>query len=59
MLEYRDHIRMEEAKRLLTATAVSLEDIALRLGYKGYPQFARRFRELFDCSPSDWRRNRS
>lgn len=59
MLEYRDTIRMEQARRLLSSTSMSLEDIAAKLGYKGYPQFARRFREMNNCSPSDWRRNRS
>ena len=58
MLEYRDRIRMETARRLLT-TSEPLESIARSLGYKGYTQFSRTFQQYHACTPAEYRKNKS
>ncbi|GEM_PF-6154065 len=58
MLEYRDRIRIETAKRLLSGSE-PLESIARNLGYKGYTQFSRTFQQYCLCTPAEYRKNRS
>ncbi|MBR3358770.1 MAG: helix-turn-helix transcriptional regulator [Solobacterium sp.] len=58
MLEYRDRIRIETARRLLT-TGEPLESIARSLGYKGYTQFSRTFQQYCSCTPAAYRKNKS
>lgn len=51
-------LRMEEAQRLLAQEAWSLSDIAFYLGYTDLPAFSRQFKQYFQASPSEIRKNR-
>ena len=51
-----DKVRFDAAQGLLRGSAVSLEDIANRLGYADVTAFARAFRRWSGESPAVWRR---
>jgi AraC-like DNA-binding protein len=54
--ELLDTVRFDAARGLLRASAVSLEDVADRLGYADVTAFARAFRRWSGSSPAVWRR---
>jgi AraC family transcriptional regulator of adaptative response / methylphosphotriester-DNA alkyltransferase methyltransferase len=49
------HVRMVHAARLLRASAMSVREIAARVGYRQPAQFAKAFRRHHGCSPSEYR----
>lgn len=49
-------VRVQEAKRLLLSTSLTVADIAARVGYSGPGSFTRRFTELVGLSPTQFRR---
>lgn len=49
--------KMEAAKVLLATTELSVTVISERVGYGNYSNFARSFRQLVGCTPSDYRRD--
>ena len=51
-----DAVRFDAARVLLRGSAVSLEDVANRLGYADVTAFARAFRRWSGASPAVWRR---
>ncbi|MCK6406542.1 MAG: AraC family transcriptional regulator [Rhodocyclaceae bacterium] len=51
-----DAVRFDAARVLLHTSAVSLEDIANKLGYADVTAFARAFRRWSGASPAVWRR---
>ncbi len=51
-----DAVRFDAARSLLLGSAVSLEDIANKLGYADMTAFARAFRRWSGSSPAEWRR---
>ncbi len=51
-----DAVRFDAARVLLHGSAVSLEDVANRLGYADVTAFARAFRRWSGSSPAVWRR---
>lgn len=53
---YLENIRMEEAKRLLVETSLSIKEITIRTGYSSMHSFRRAFKKIFDVSPSSFRR---
>src|ERR671921_1088210 len=55
---YHIDLRMEEARRLLRETKMSVVDVALEVGYANPSHFARLFRRETGLSPSDYRRQR-
>jgi len=55
--ELLDAVRFDAARVLLRGSAVSLEDVANRLGYADVTAFARAFRRWSGYSPAAWRRN--
>jgi AraC family transcriptional regulator len=55
---YHINLRMEEARRLLRETKMSVVDIALEVGYTNPSHFAQLFRRETGLSPSDYRRQR-
>lgn len=55
---YHIDLRMEEARRLLRETKMSVIDVALEVGYASPSHFARLFRRETGLSPSDYRRQR-
>jgi len=55
---FRDHltsIRMERAAALLDSRALSVRDVAHRVGYRQPAQFAKAFRRHHGIAPSDFR----
>jgi transcriptional regulator GlxA family with amidase domain len=59
---FRTHltqVRMTRAAEMLRATALSVRDIATRVGYRQPAQFAKAFRRHYGCSPSEYREQAS
>jgi len=54
--EYCNSIRIEQAKRLLTETKISIADIAGRTGYNNVTYFNRIFKRMTECSPREYRK---
>ncbi|MGN0906173.1 MAG: helix-turn-helix domain-containing protein [Bullifex sp.] len=57
--DYTGRLKTDEGKRLLLETNLSVEEIALNLGYSDYRSFIRIFRQQTGKSPTDFRRDRS
>ncbi|MCC5809235.1 MAG: helix-turn-helix domain-containing protein [Ectothiorhodospiraceae bacterium] len=55
-IHYIHAIRIEEAKQMLEATPMSLETIALELGYEDTSYFARLFKRDVGLTPAQYRR---
>ena len=55
---YQIDLRMEEARRLLRETKMSVLDVALEVGYTDPSHFAGLFRRESGLSPSEYRRQR-
>lgn len=53
---YLQHLRIEEAKRLLERTDRSVEDVCWAVGYEQPASFRRLFKRLTSLSPSEYRR---
>jgi len=51
-----NHMRMTEAKRLLTETTMTVSDIAARLNYSTPMSFERMFKSSVGQTPTAWRR---
>ena len=51
LLDYR----MRQARRLLTETGLSVQEIALRVGYPDPFNFSRAFHQAAGCSPTEYR----
>jgi AraC family transcriptional regulator len=56
--QYLIDLRMNEARRLLRETKMSVIDVALEVGYTDPSHFARLFRRETGLSPSEYRRQR-
>ncbi len=48
--------RLQEARRLLATTDLTVAAIAGRVGYRDPGYFIRRFRAAHDLTPQEWRR---
>ena len=48
-------VRMRHAADLLTANALSVDQVALNAGYQSRSSFTRTFRRYYDCDPSEYR----
>jgi AraC family transcriptional regulator len=55
---YHMEMRINRSKVLLRTTGLPITEIALGLGYDSPQTFARVFRQIVGCTPSDWRRDR-
>ena len=53
--EYINQLRLEEAKRLLLSTSMSVSEIASYVGYYNISYFSTVFHKLVGVSPFDWR----
>lgn len=53
--EYINIRRIEEAKRLMRTTQLSLTDIALQVGFDNIPYFSTVFKKYCKVSPSEWK----
>ena len=54
--EYLVRVRLEEACRLMSNPSASVTDIAYTVGFNSPSYFSRAFRQVFDESPSEYRR---
>lgn len=55
VLDYINSIRIEEAKRLLKESNMSMIDIALQVGYNNYQSFNRFFQKYEGITPGEFR----
>lgn len=55
-LAYLTNIRMEQAKKLLLATPLSIADISAQSGYADYRVFTKAFKKTEGVTPSQYRR---
>ena len=56
--EYINQLRVEEAKRLLLSTSMSVSEIASYVGYFNISYFSTVFHKIVGVSPFDWRREK-
>ena len=55
-IEYRNGMRIERAKELLTTTSKSVEDVCAMVGFSNLSSFYDRFRRETGMSPGAWRK---
>ena len=56
-LEYFNLIRINKACELIKSTMLSMEDIAMKVGYSQMSTFNRNFKKIIGDSPYKWKRN--
>ena len=56
---YQELLRIDEARRMLTSTALEITSIATELGFSSSQHFASQFRRLVGCTPSAYRTQQS
>mgnify|MGYP001121474243 CR=1 FL=1 len=56
VLDFLTTVRMEEARRLMRETSLSIKEISARVGYNDQNYFSRVFRRLTGTTPSAFRR---
>ncbi len=54
--QYLKHFRMHQAEKLLETTDYKIVDIGIRCGFSEMSYFAKSFRELYGCTPSQYRK---
>lgn len=52
---YINRYRIERSCELLVNTDISISEIALQTGYNSFSYYSKRFREIMNCSPSEYR----
>ena len=57
IISYINHVRVEEARRLLQDTDLSVTEIALQVGYQSVTHFGRVFKAAMGASPQRYRKN--
>lgn len=57
--EYITQVRIEHARNLLTATDVTISNIALNVGFEDVNYFSRLFKKNMGCSPCKYRKDNS
>ncbi|MCL6456549.1 MAG: AraC family transcriptional regulator [Gorillibacterium sp.] len=58
IISYINHVRVEEARKLLQETDLSVTEIALQVGYQSVTHFGRVFKTAMGASPQKYRKNR-
>lgn len=59
LVQHVNFLRIEQASRLLRETGLPIMDIAFSVGFENFSYFIKRFREVFGCTPSQYRKNLS
>lgn len=54
--QYINYLRIQEAKRLIERTDISLAEIYIQVGYKNNQNFSKQFMKHIGCSPSQYRK---
>ncbi len=52
-LQYQKHIRLQEARRLLSIETTDAASVAFRVGYESPSQFSREYKRLFGAPPME------
>ncbi|MFJ1266956.1 helix-turn-helix domain-containing protein [Legionella lytica] len=55
LAEYWRMQRLQQAQSLLSRSALSIEEVAFKVGYENLAAFSRRFTKVYGTSPSQWR----
>jgi len=53
--EFMRHIRLHEAREMLSNPELNVSEIAYATGFQSHAYFSRRFREVFGMTPKEWR----
>ncbi len=56
--EYIRHVRLTKSEDLISNTDLNISEIVYSLGFSSRSYFSKIFRERFDCSPSDYKKNK-
>jgi len=56
-MEYVNQYRIQQAAFLLENKNMSIADVALEIGMSNFSYFCKRFRKIYDCTPSQYRKN--
>lgn len=56
--EYIRHVRLTKSEELIATTDLNISEIVYSLGFTSRSYFSKIFRERFDCSPSDYKKNK-
>lgn len=56
-VQHVNFLRIERASRLLRETDQPIMEIAFSVGFENFSYFIKRFREVFGCTPSEYRKN--
>jgi AraC-like DNA-binding protein len=59
LVQHVNFLRIEKASGLLRETDMPIMDIAFSVGFENFSYFIKRFREVFGCTPSQYRKNLS
>lgn len=54
-IEYRNNLRIDNAKNILLNSTASIEEIAFSLGYDNLANFSKAFKNKTGCSPTQYR----
>jgi AraC-like DNA-binding protein len=57
ILDYITELKMEESKKLLRTTDLSLKEIAEHVGYVNMSSFIRRFKQVIGTTPGEYKRH--
>lgn len=52
-IQFQKQLRLQEARRMLTADSTDIADIAFRVGYESQSQFSREYSRMFGCPPRE------
>ncbi len=56
--EYVRHVRLTKSEELISNTDLNISEIVYSLGFTSRSYFSKIFKERFDCSPSDYKKNK-
>lgn len=56
--EYIRYVRLTKSEELISNTDLNISEIVYSLGFSSRSYFSKIFRERFDCSPSDYKKNK-
>ena len=57
-VQYLISYRLSESLKFLADPELQISEVAYRSGFESLSHFSRSFREVYGCSPSEWRRRR-
>lgn len=55
-IDYLSEVRLEESKRLMSNTKLSIQEIVRRVGYFDVPRFRKKFKEMYGVNAAQYRK---